>query len=72
MGMTTEVTSTEEQNAVHEAIPYGSFDPSHPIFQLSITRAIWVWWENAGQPDTCDVRRAWPGSSTLRSAMEDT
>jgi hypothetical protein len=45
---------------VHDAIPFPSFQRTDPIFRLSVERALWVYWERAGQPDTRAVRRRWP------------
>jgi hypothetical protein len=59
-GCAREVESAEERAAVHAAIPFASFGRSDPIFRLPIERALWVYWERAGQPDTKAVRRRWP------------
>lgn len=59
-GRAAEVTRAEERAAVHAAIRFASFDHSDPIFRLGIERALWVYWERAGQPDTKAVRRRWP------------
>lgn len=59
-GSATEVTSPAEREVVHDAIAFGSFDPNHPVFELSIASALWVYWQNAGQPDTRAVRKSWP------------
>ena len=59
LGQANEVQAAEERSAVHEAIPFASFDPDHPIFRLSVARALWVFWERAGQPDTRAVRHRW-------------
>ena len=37
-----------------------AFKTTDPIFRLSVERALWVYWERAGQPDTKAVRRRWP------------
>jgi hypothetical protein len=60
LGSAREVTAPEERERVHEAIPFGGFDRTHPVFELRIARALWVAWENFGQPDTRAVRRRWP------------
>ena len=65
-GVATEVESSRERNTVLSAIKFGSFDASHPIFDLSIARALWVHWERVGEPDTRPVRRSWsadPGAA---------
>jgi hypothetical protein len=59
-GRASEVDSAEERAAVHAAIPFASFGRSDPIFRLGVERALWVYWERAGQPDTKAVRRRWP------------
>jgi hypothetical protein len=59
-GRAREVLDPAERTAVHEAIPFGSFDRSHPIFRFDVARALWVYWERAGKPDTRAVRRRWP------------
>ena len=58
-GSATEVTRPAERAAVHEAIPFAAFNREDPIFRLDIERALWVFWERAGQPDTQAVRRRW-------------
>lgn len=63
-GYATEVTSPTECKAVHEAIRFGSFDVNHPIFRLSIYRALWVYWEKPGQPDTKAIRKRWAYDSS--------
>jgi hypothetical protein len=59
-GRAREVTAAEERAAVHAAIPFASFRRDDPIFRLGVERALWVYWERAGQPDTKAVRRRWP------------
>jgi hypothetical protein len=59
-GRTVEIESPPERAAVHAAIPFASFQPTDPIFRLDVERALWVYWERAGQPDTKAVRRRWP------------
>jgi hypothetical protein len=62
-GSAAEVTRAEERAAVHAAIRFASFDRADPIFRLVVERALWVYWERAGQPDTKAVRRRWsPGT----------
>lgn len=56
-GRAREVTDAPERAAVHAAIRFAAFEREHPIFRLSIERALWVYWERAGQPDTRAVRR---------------
>jgi hypothetical protein len=58
-GRATEVTDASERRAVHDAIPFPAFEPEDPIFRLSVQRALWVFWERAGRPDTRAVRRRW-------------
>ena len=58
-GTAAEVRDLEERAAVHAAIPFPSFEPDDPIFRLTFTRALWVYWERVGQPDTKAVRRRW-------------
>lgn len=61
-GRAAEVHEPAERSAVHAAIPFAAFKTTDPIFRLSIERALWVYWERAGQPDTKAVRRRWPPS----------
>jgi hypothetical protein len=66
-GRAAEVQEPAERSAVHAAIPFAAFKTTDPIFRLSIERALWVYWERAGQPDTKAVRRRWPpGPSATR------
>ena len=58
-GRALPVTEAAERDAVHEAILFPAFERSDPIFRLRIERALWVYWERAGQPDTKPVRRRW-------------
>ena len=58
-GRAVEVAGAEERAAVHAAIPFKAFQRSDPIFRLGLERALWVYWERAGQPDTKAVRRRW-------------
>lgn len=58
-GTSVEVTDSAERDAVHQAIAFGSYDASHPVFHFEISSALWVHWENPGQPDTRAVRRRW-------------
>lgn len=60
IGLTTEVVDSSERSQVHDAIPFPSYQADDPIFQLSIERALWVYWERAGQPDTKAIRKRWP------------
>jgi hypothetical protein len=59
-GRATEVDDPVERSAVHAAIPFKSFKRSDPIFCFAIDRAVWVYWERVGRPDTRAVRRRWP------------
>jgi hypothetical protein len=59
-GRAHEVESAEERTDVHAAIPFASFGRTDPIFRLDVERALWVYWQRAGQPDTKAVRRRWP------------
>jgi hypothetical protein len=59
-GTAEEVEASDARAAVHEAIPFASFDRSDPIFRLRIERALRVYWERVGEPDTRPVRRRWP------------
>ena len=59
-GRAHEALRAEERAAVHAAIPFASFQRSDPNFRLAFERALWVYWERAGQPDTKAVRRRWP------------
>jgi hypothetical protein len=58
-GRASEVLDAGERARVHAAIPFAAFDRSDPIFRLGIERALWVFWERVGQPDTRAVRRRW-------------
>ena len=59
-GGAREILEPGEREAVHEAIPFAAFDRDDPIFLLDVARALWVYWERVGQPDTRPVRRRWP------------
>ena len=59
-GCAADVHDPSERAAVHAAIPFAVFRVTDPIFRFSIARALWVYWERAGQPDTMAVRRRWP------------
>lgn len=58
-GRAVQVEDAAELRAVHQAIPFAAFDTADPVFRLSIERALHVFWERAGQPDTRAVRRRW-------------
>lgn len=58
-GRATEAHEPAERAAVHAAIPFPAFHKEDPIFRLAFERALWVYWENAGRPDTRAVRRRW-------------
>lgn len=59
LGCAREVTAPDERERVHEAIAFGGFDRGDPVFELPVERALWVAWENVGQPDTRPIRRGW-------------
>jgi Pyridoxamine 5'-phosphate oxidase len=59
-GRAVAIEGPDERAAVHAAIPFASFQRTDPIFRLDVERALWVYWERAGQPDTKAVRRRWP------------
>jgi hypothetical protein len=61
-GRALEVHDAGERAAAHAAIPFAAFETRDPIFRLAIDRALWVYWERAGQPDTKAVRRRWPSA----------
>jgi len=58
-GHALHVSSAAERDQVHGAIPFASFGSADPIFRLSIERALWVFWERVGQPDTRAIRKSW-------------
>lgn len=51
------VLESSERSAVHDAIPFASYDANDPIFRLGVTSILWVYWENVGQTNTTPVRR---------------
>lgn len=53
------VDDPNERERVHAAIEFGSFDRDDPIYRLDVERALWGYWEHAGQPDTRPIRRRW-------------
>ena len=59
-GSVQEVTNPPERWAVHEAIPFPSFDADDPIFRLDVRGCLWVSWERVGEPGTKALRRRWP------------
>jgi hypothetical protein len=59
-GSAREVFAVEERAAAHAAIRFAAFRRSDPIFCLSIERALWVYWERVGEPDTRPIRKRWP------------
>ena len=63
-GPVLEITGEAERSAVHEAIPFAAFDRDDPIFRLDVSSSVWVYWENAGQPDTRPVRRRWSATGS--------
>lgn len=58
-GSAVEVEGDAERSAVHAAIPFPAFEAADPIFRLGFERAVWVYWEKVGQPDTSAVRKRW-------------
>jgi len=58
-GRAIEVDDLDERTRVHEAIAFPAFDRDDPIFRFDIRRALWVYWERVGQPDTKAVRKRW-------------
>lgn len=63
-GQAADVSDPGERAAVHEAIPFPAFEKRDPVFRLAIDRALWVFWERVGQPDTRPVRRRWRAPGT--------
>ena len=61
-GRALEVHDPAVRAAAHAAIPFPAFKTTDPIFRFSIDRALWVYWERVGQPDTEAVRRRWPSA----------
>jgi hypothetical protein len=61
-GRAREVNDAAERACVHSAVRFAAFGRSDPIFELRIARALWVFWERVGQPDTHAVRRRWRAS----------
>jgi hypothetical protein len=62
-GRAFEVGDAGERAAVHAAIRFAAFGVEDPIFRLAIERALWVFWERVGQPDTRPVRRRFRSSA---------
>ncbi|MDJ0785532.1 MAG: pyridoxamine 5'-phosphate oxidase family protein [Myxococcota bacterium] len=58
-GAAQEVADADERAAAQAAIPFPAFDATDPIFRFDFERALWVYWERVGQPDTKAVRRRW-------------
>ena len=58
-GHAEEVSDPAERLAVHSAIRFAAFKTTDPVFRLSIGRALWVYWERVGQPDTKPVLKRW-------------
>lgn len=58
-GQATEVHDASERADVHTAIRFGAFNRADPVFHLHVERALWVFWERVGQPDTKPIRRRW-------------
>ena len=62
-GRASEVLDAAERALVHASIHFASFDRSDPIFRIDVERALHVYWERPGQPDTKAVRRRWRAES---------
>lgn len=58
-GRARRVDDASECEAVVDAIPFGAYDAEDPIFELLVERALWVVWENVGQPGSRPVKRRW-------------
>ncbi len=65
-GTAIEVLDLTERAAVHKAIPFKSFYVKDPIFRLTIDRALWVYWERSGEPDTKPIRQRWKSGDSTR------
>lgn len=65
-GRAREVEAPDERAGVHAAIPFASFRREDPLFRLEIDRALHVFWERVGQPDTRAVRRRWRSDRLVR------
>jgi hypothetical protein len=61
-GRAAEVSGEAERARVHSAVRFASFGRADPIFRLGVARALWVFWERAGRPDTRAVRKRWRAS----------
>jgi hypothetical protein len=61
-GRAAEVSGEAERARVHSAVRFASFGRADPIFRLGVARALWAFWERAGQPDTRAVRKRWRAS----------
>lgn len=61
-GTAGEVLEAAQRSAVHDAIRFPSFDAEDPIFRFDFERALWVYWEWVGEPDTRAVRKRWVAS----------
>jgi hypothetical protein len=57
-GVPSLVTAAAERSGVHQVAGF-SFDPTDPIFRLSVEHSLWCHWERVGKPDTKAVRRRW-------------
>ncbi len=57
------VDDLAERARVQQAIEFGTYDPEHPVYRLMVDRALWGYWEHAGQPNTKPVRRTWRSSA---------
>jgi len=62
-GRAAEIVDAEERADVHGSVRFAAFNRSDPIFALDVDRALWVYWERVGQPDTKAVRRRWAPAS---------
>lgn len=59
-GRAAEVLDADERRTVHAAIPFPAYKEDDPLFRLDPARALWVYWERVGTPETRAVRRRWP------------
>ena len=44
---------------IHGDVPFASFGKDDPVFRLSVSAALHVYWERVGQPDTRAIRERW-------------
>ena len=66
-GLADEIIDAEHRARVHGAIRFGAFNVADPVFRLDIDRALWVYWERVGQPDTKPIRRSFSSAGMDRS-----